>query len=146
MSSCFMIGHRDTPEEVYPLLLETIIYHIRILGVTEFIVGHYGSFGRLSSQALREVKQTFPTLSLFQHLPYHPAERPIPAPEGFDGTFYPPDMEFVPRRYAIVQANRYMASHADYMIAYVCHPASSAREILSYAIRSGTAVTNLAKR
>ena len=29
-------------------------------------------------------------------LPYHPAERPIPTPDGFDSTFYPLGMESVP--------------------------------------------------
>lgn len=68
-------------------------------------------------------------------LPYHPAERPISAPEGFDGTYYPEGMEAVPRRYAIVQANRRMVENSDWLIAYVCHPASNARSILEYAQR-----------
>lgn len=53
-------------------------------------------------------------------------------PDGFDGTYYPPDMEQVPRRVAIVRANRYMIDHVDYLIAYAWHPASSARELVEY--------------
>ena len=46
-------------------------------------------------------------------IPYHPAERPVETPPGFDGTFYPPGIESVPRRYAIVRANRYMVDHVS---------------------------------
>ena len=66
-------------------------------------------------------------------LPYHPAERPIPTPDGFDGTFYPPGMESVLRKIAIVRANRYVVDHVDYLIAYAWHPASNARELVEYA-------------
>ena len=55
--------------------------------------------------------------------------------EGFDGTFYPPGMESVPRKAAIVRANRYVVDHVDYLIAYVWHPASNARELVEYAKR-----------
>lgn len=55
------------------------------------------------------------------------------APWGFDGTFYPPGMENVPRRFAIVRANRYMVDHVDYLIAYAWHPASNARNLVEYA-------------
>ena len=54
-------------------------------------------------------------------------------PPGFDNTFYPHGMEKVPRRLAIVRANRYMIDHADYLIAYVWHPGSNARNFLEYA-------------
>lgn len=42
-------------------------------------------------------------------------------------------MEKVPRRLAIVRANRYMVDHVDYLIAYAWHPASNARELVKYA-------------
>ena len=54
-------------------------------------------------------------------------------PPGFDNTFYPHGMEKVPRRLAIVRANRYMIDHADYLIAYVWHPGSNAKNLLEYA-------------
>lgn len=76
-------------------------------------------------------------------VPYHPAERPVHAPPGFDGTFYPPGMENVPRKFAIVRANRYMVEHVDYMIAYAWHPASNARDLVEYAIKQGVNITNL---
>ena len=133
--SCFFIGHRETSEEIYPALYAAVEQHILEYGVTEFIVGHYGGFDRLAASAVKEAKRFYPEVRLILLLPYHPAERPIPMLEGFDRTFYPPGMESVPRKVAIVRANRYVVDHVDYLIAYAWHPASNARELLEYAKR-----------
>ena len=131
--SCFFIGHRETSEAIYPALYAAVEQHILEYGVTEFIVGHYGGFDRLAASAVKEAKRFYPEVKLTLLLPYHPAERPIPTPDGFDSTFYPPGMESVPRKAAIIRANRYVVDHVDYLIAYVWHPASSARELVEYA-------------
>ena len=90
-----------------------------------------------------------PKVRLSLLLCHHPAERPIKIPEGFDGLYYPPGMEKVPRRLAIVRANRYMVDHADFLIAYALHPASNARQLVEYANRrakkGAIRVTNLAQ-
>ena len=101
---CFLIGHHDAPESIYPALQREIERHITELGVTEFIVGHYGNFDRMAARALVEAKQAHPEISLWLLLPYHPAEQKVEVPEGFDGSFYPEGMESVPRRVAIVKA------------------------------------------
>ena len=54
-------------------------------------------------------------------------------PDGFDSTYYPPGVENVPRKVAIVRANRYMVDHTDFLIAYAWHPANNARDLLEYA-------------
>ena len=131
--SCFFIGHRETSEAIYQALYAVVEQHIWEYGVTEFIVGHYGGFDRLAASAVKEAKRFYPEVRLILLLPYHPAERPIPMIEGFDGTFYPPGMESVPRKIAIVRANRYVVDHVDYLIAYAWHPASNARELVEYA-------------
>ena len=131
--SCFFIGHREASEEIYPALYAAVEQHILEYGVTEFIVGHYGGFDRLAASAVKEAKRFYPEVRLILLLPYHPAERPIPMIGGFEGTFYPPGMESVPRKVAIVRANRYVVDHVDYLIAYAWHPASNARELVEYA-------------
>lgn len=117
--SCFFIGHRETSEAIYPALYAVVEQHILEYGVTEFIVGHYGGFDRLAASAVKEAKRFYPEVKLTLLLSYHPAERPIPTPDGFDGTFYPPGMESVPRKIAIVRANRYVVDHVDYLIAFL---------------------------
>lgn len=133
MKSCFFIGHREASSEILPALRDAVELHIVEYGVTEFIVGHYGGFDRMAARAVIDAKVRHPDISLSMLIPYHPAERPVELPPGFDSTFYPPDMEKVPRRLAIVRANRYVVDHADYLIAYVWHPGSNARNLVEYA-------------
>ena len=143
MKSCFFIGHRETSLEVFPALAEAVEQHIVEYGATAFIVGNYGGFDRLAAKAVIAAKEQHPKIALDMLLPYHPAERPVKLPQGFDGTFYPPGMETVPRRLAIVRANRYMADHADYLIAYAWHPASNAWDLVRYAQKKGVSFINL---
>ena len=144
MKSCFFIGHREASEEIFPELAEAVERHIVDYGVTEFIVGNYGGFDRMAARAVISAKALYPGITLLLLLSYHPAERPIETPPGFDGTFYPPGMESVPRRYAIVRANRYMIDHVDYLIAYAWHPGSNARNLVDYAQKKAIPFLNLA--
>ena len=132
MKSCFFIGHREATEDIFPRLAEEVDRHISEYGVREFVVGNYGGFDRLAARAVIKAKETYPQIVLSMLLPYHPAERPIQLPQGFDGSFYPPGMEKTPRKFAILRANQYMVDHTDYLIAYVWHTASNARELLDY--------------
>lgn len=133
MKSCFFIGHREASSEILPALRDAVEQHIVEYGVTEFIVGHYGGFDRIAAKAVIAAKKQHPEITLSILIPYHPAERPVELPSGFDNTFYPPGMENVPRRLAIVRANRYMIDHVDYLIAYAWHPASNTWNLLEYA-------------
>jgi len=148
--SCFFIGHRETPDNVLPILQETVNKHIEDDGVTEFIVGHYGNFDYLAAKAVIAAKRLHPEITLSLLIPYHPVERPIEKPKGFDNTYYPPGMEDVPRKLAIIRANRYMVDHVDFLIAYAWHPASNARKLVGYAERKSEkgaiAVTNIAQQ
>ena len=145
MNSCFFLGHRDTTAELRTALDAAIERHIAELGVTDFYVGQYGAFDRMAQSALTRAKAQFPEIRAYLLLPYHPTERPVEISEGFDGTFYPPGMETVPRRLAIARANRYMLSICDHLIAYVWHTASNSRDLLEYAERRGVIIENLAK-
>ena len=142
---CFFIGHRDTPETVKPALQAAVEQHIVEYGVTEFIVGNYGGFDHMAAKAVISAKKRHPGITLSMLIPYHPAERPVEPPQGFDNTFYPPGMEKVPRKLAIVRANRFMVDHVDYLIAYAWHPASNARNLVEYAQKKGVPFVNLGK-
>lgn len=144
MKSCFFLGHRETPSAICAELDDAIERHITELGVTDFYVGQYGAFDRFSQSALTSAKVRHPNIRAYLLLPYHPAERRVETPEGFNGTFYPPGMETVPRRLAILRANRYMLSTCDHLIAYVWHIASNSRDLLEYAEKRGVIIENLA--
>ena len=133
MKSCFFIGHREASLEVLSALADAVEQHILKYGVTEFIVGNYGGFDRMAAKAVIAAKVQHPEITLTMLIPYHPAERPIEPPQGFNNTFYPPGMEKVPRRLAIIRANRYAVDHVNYLIADAWHPASNARNLVEYA-------------
>ena len=117
--------------------------HITELGVGEFIVGHCGRFDSLAARAVKESKTLHPEVELTLLLPYHPAKKPVQKPEGIDSLFYPPGMEKVPYRAAIVAANRYVVDHVDYLIAYAWQPGSNARALVEYAQKRCKQVTKI---
>ena len=133
MSVCFFIGHRDAPSQVRELLESAVERHICLYGVTDFYVGRYGRFDSMAANAVKSAKTRHPGVTLTMLLAYHPYERPIQTPDGFDGTFYPPNMESVPSRYAIVRANRYMVMFSDYLIAYDAGYVGNTRELVAFA-------------
>ena len=132
-ASCFFIGHRDAGTEVLPFLAAEVERHITEYGVKEFCVGHYGNFDRMVARVLTEAKSRHPEITLQLLTPYHPFDSPVDVPDGFDGTFYPPGMESVPRQYAIPRANRYMIQNSTHLIAYVRFTASNTRKFVEYA-------------
>lgn len=144
MKTCFLIGHRDVPGELRERLAKAIDEAIVRDGVTEFMVGQYGAFDRMAAGCLVEAKKNHPELRLVLLLPYHPAERPVALPAGFDGSFYPPGMERVPRRLAIVRANEYMARHCDVLICYALLENSNPGKIFFIANAKSKAI-NLAE-
>ena len=97
MQTCFFIGHREAPEDIYPALHDAVLRYIEVYGVTDYVVGHYGRFDALAARAVREAKKMHPDVQLSLLLPYHPAEREARQAEQYDSLFYPPDQETVPR-------------------------------------------------
>ena len=98
MKSCFFIGHRETSEAILPYIAETAERLIQEENVTVFYAGGYGNFDRLDGKAIIQLKKKYAGIELFLVIPYHPADRPIETPPGYDGTFYPDGMETVSRR------------------------------------------------
>lgn len=133
--SCFFIGHREVSHDISEALRSAVETHIAECGVTEFVVGHYGAFDRMAASAVVAAKKKYPNITLLLLLPYHPSQQAVTLPKGFDTTYYPLGMENVPRRLAILRANQYMVDRADFLIAYVWHAASNARDLLEFAQR-----------
>ena len=146
MKSCFMFGHRNTPYTILPIIEQTIVEHYKKYGTNLFYVGNRGQFDSIAATAVKNVKQQYPDICLVLVLAYHPGERSILLPEGFDGSFYPP-LENIPRPYAIVRANRYMVNTADTIICYVKHP-GNAQNLIEYAkkrqVRGSAIIDNIA--
>ena len=131
--SCFFIGHREADERLLhgpELVINRLICEEH---VCYFYVGGYGGFDRLAAAAVKRMKQKYPDITLMLVLPYHPAERPMDPPDGFDGTYHPEGLEHTPKRYAIVRANRIMIDTCHWLVCYVYHGAGNSRKLLEYA-------------
>ena len=113
--------------------MEAIERHITDYSVEEFVVGHFGAFDRMAASQLQLAKKKHPEIILTLLIPYHPGERAIMLPEGFDRSFYPLGMEAVPRQVAIVRANHYMVQNSDYLICYNKGYVGNTRNLLSIA-------------
>ena len=133
--SCFFIGHREADERLLPRLELTIERLIAEENVRYFYVGGYGGLDRIAAVAVKHAKQKYPDITLMLVLPYHPAERTVPTPNGFDGTYHPEGLENTPRRYAIVRTNQIMVDTCDWLVCYVRHGARNSRNLLEYARR-----------
>ena len=133
MKSCFFIGHHTAPNDIQERLLVTIERHITEYGVTEFIVGRYGAFDRIVQSALVKAKERYPDIILRLLIAYHPAEQPVIPPSGFDGTYYPPGLENVPRRCTIVRANQFVIKNVAYLICYDKGYVGNTRELVTIA-------------
>ena len=116
-SRCFLIGHRDTSSDILPSLTAEIERHIREQSITEFVVGQYGRFDRLAAHALYRCKTEYPGLTLTLLCAYHPAERAVILPRGFDGFWYPAGLE-----------------QSEYLIAGLRHPGSCTASLVRYAL------------
>ena len=133
--SCFFMGHREADERLLPRLELIIERLIQEDCVRYFYVGGYGGFDRIAAAAVKRAKQKYPDITLMLVLPYHPAERPTEAPNGFDGTYHPEGLENTPRRYAIGRTNQILVDTCDWLVCFVRHGASNSRNLLEYARR-----------
>ena len=136
--SCFFIGHREADEQLIPRLELVVDRLITEEDVRYFYVGGYGGFDRIAAAAVKRAKQKYPDITLMLVLPYHPAERAVPTPNGFDGTYHPEGLENTPRRYAIVRTNQIMVDTCDWLVCYVRHGVSNSKNLLEYAHRRAT--------
>jgi len=133
--NCFFMGHREADERLLPRLELTIERLIVEENVRYFYAGGYGGFDRIAAAAVKHAKQKHPDITLMLVLHYHPAERAVPTPSGYDGTYHPEGLENTPRRYAIVRTNQIMVDNSDWLVCYVRHGASNSRNLLEYARR-----------
>ena len=133
--SCFFIGHREADERLLPRLERAVNQLIDEEKVRYFYVGGYGGFDAIAATAVKKAKLRYPHITLMLVLPYHPAERPIETPNGFNGTYYPDGLENTPKPYAIARANQIMVDNSDWLVCYVRHGASNSKNLLEYAQR-----------
>ncbi len=127
-----MFGHSAANYAALPRIEAAVQRHYLEYGIRIFMIGSRGAFDQMAATGVKALKKKYADISLQLLLPYHPVERPV-LWDGVDSSYYPP-LEGVPRKYAIVRANRYMVDHADSIICYVSGIGNS-RNLLEYAQR-----------
>ncbi len=135
--TCCFIGHSRIYSGVtFEQLAEAVERHIVEYSVTDFLVGNYGQFDRMSARAVKAAKARHPGVHLYLMLPYRSElGRPLPDREGYDNFVYPQEMEGVPHKFAIPRLNQLMVQDSDYAIAYVRFTWGGVYTTLEYAQR-----------
>ncbi len=137
---CTFFGHRDCPEEIYPMLYDAIETLIRQKGVRCFYVGNQGRFDEMALKALRALIQVYPEIEYAVVLAYMPRKAHGMNPEE---TVFPEGFESFPPRFAISHRNRWMLERTDYVITHVKYGWGGAAQFAEKAKRAGKTVINI---
>ena len=123
-------GHREIAQTTeVEEWLQTVIHGLIEQGATTFYLGGYGAFDGLAASVLRKEKKNHPWIELILVLAYLNGRQDA---AGYDGSVYP-ELEKIPRRFAILHRNRWMVQSADVVVAYVLHDWGGAATTLRYA-------------
>lgn len=110
-----------------------------------FYLGSYGDFDARALSACKEYKQIHPDALIYFITPYldesYLSGRKLII-ENYDGTIYPP-LEKVPKKFAIIERNKWMIAQSDLVISYVDYPWGGAANALSYAYKLKKRFINL---
>ncbi len=138
-------GHRDAniTGEIENKLKAAIINN---LGneKTIFYCGGYGAFDNAAAKTIKALKEDYPNIESIFVTPYLEGNRLQEFKQSFlyDEILYP-DLESVPRRFAISRRNKFMVESAELIIAYVNVNYGGAYEALQLAKRKGKKIINL---
>lgn len=151
MKICCFAGHAtlyDSEEIIKQKLKKEIINLIEKENVTTFYSGGKGAFDWLCAGTLKELKKDYSYIKSYLILAYIPKERGSPESrlykEMLDKIIYP-EIENVPKRFAILKRNEYTVNESNFLIAYVRYP-GGALKILEYAEkRRKIKIINIAK-
>ena len=143
---CTFFGRRDVwikerDEDLKQKIKTTVITLIENEGVDTFYVGGHGRFDFLAGEVTRALKQQYPFIQTWLIMAYGSQlhqKRLTP----FDVFLFPKQAECCKKLYAIPARHQYMASHADFIIAYV-DSYGGAYKAVKYALKKEKNVINL---
>jgi len=143
MTCCTFFGHKDTPNEIAPLLRLVLVDLIENKNVDTFYVGNNGNFDRLVYRTLCLLKERYPQIQYTVVLAYMPTKRCEIYFRECE-SLLPDDLENASPRYAIVKRNDWMIAQATYVITYVKY-IGGAKKSQERAQKKGKTVINLAE-
>ena len=133
-------GHADFNKgDIYKEKVLALLDRITAENEVEFLLSEYGGFDNFAYACAVELARRKTHITLTQVIPYINVK---PSMKCYDGTVYPA-LEKVPKRFAIVQRNRWMVNEADAVIVYVTHEWGGAYQAYRYAMNRGKRVFNI---
>lgn len=136
-------GHREIAQTTeVEEWLQTVIHSLIEQGATTFYLGGYGAFDGLAASVLRKEKKNHPWIERILVLAYLNGRQDA---VGYDGSVYP-ELEKIPRRFAILHRNRWMVQSADVVVAYVLHDWGGAATTLRYAKQKRKRIISYSER
>ena len=142
MKVCTFFGHRDTPDDIEPVLKNTILELTENKNVNKFYVGNHGNFDILTRKILKEIKKVYPQINYDVVLAYIP---PKAYYDDYSDTILPDGIEDVPKKFAVLWRNKWMLSKSDYVITYVGCNCGGASKFKILAEKQNKTVINLYK-
>jgi len=148
IKSCYFAGHSMVFDSagIFLKLLTEIEKLITQDGVTEFRVGNYGDFDRLSARAVRELKKTYPSVRLILTIPYITSEIANNSEyfySNFDEITITGFSENTPYKARIIMCNRQSVEHSQFLICHVTHTWGGAAKTLEYAKINNLKIINI---
>ena len=135
-------GHSDfCSYEKYKETTLKLIENLVLYTDVEFLLGMHGGFDGFAYSVCSEYRKTHERARLTFVTPYI-LEKPLDLSFKFDEIVYP-ELERVPKRFAITHRNRWMVENADAVIVYVKHSWGGAYQAYKYAERKRKSVFNL---
>ena len=132
-------GHREVgDEQSVREWLRNVIVQLIAEGANEFFFGGKGRFDSAAAEEVSKLKAQYPYLRRTLVQAYINQER---NPLLHDECVYPP-LERVPKRYAMLQRNRWMVRRAEVVVTYAQHSYGNTMAILQYARRQGKRTIN----
>lgn len=139
---CTFFGHRDVPNDIEQKLVAIITDLILTKNVTLFYVGTHGGFDAMVKRALKHLKSKYPHIQYNIVRAYLPTEKDTLDADWHE-TLYPDGLEKVPKRFAIIERNKWMIEHSDYVVTFVRHSFSNADKFKELAEKKHKHVINI---
>ena len=143
-------GHRDfIANDEHREKIISILHDFVGDSAVEFYLGGYGHFDDFAYRCCTSFAKNHENTSLVFVTPYITEEYQrnylTEVTNKYHSIIYP-DIENVPKRFAITYRNRYMVEKADLIICYVKREYGGAFQAIKYAERKGKRIINIAER
>lgn len=137
------IGHSSFPscEDIKQLVKAELTKLLKSGESITCYLGGYGDFDMICATACKELRSQFENIESVYITPYPEIPRDKIS-NLYDASIYPP-LENTPKRYAIVERNRWMMKEADLVLAYVKSAFGGASKALELATRLNKAIVNI---